>query len=208
MSNRNPLASYSEPAQALPFAMEQRLLDVHTSLPGIVDHYDPATRRAKVVPALDLLLRDEQGTVTRRQRAMLTDVPVLHPAGGGYVVHVPLRRGDAVLLLFSERGIDRFKATFQRDAPDMGPIHAEKDAVAVPGFGALELTPAGTTGLTVQSEDGEEYVRLQDGTITVRSAGTITLDGDVRVTGTLQAEGQVTAEDGVDVSGGDLRQGR
>ena len=55
-SNRDPDARYETLPQGVEFFGDQLLKRVHTSLPGIVVSYNAATRRARVQPAVDLLL--------------------------------------------------------------------------------------------------------------------------------------------------------
>lgn len=100
---------------------------------------------------------------------IILDVPVIHPSDGGFVVHVPLRRGDPVLLIFAQRGLDAFKETFAEADPQKGAFFNERDAIAVPGFGALDITPASATGLSLQTEDGETSMVMERGHITFRA---------------------------------------
>ena len=178
MSNRNPDASYKQLTQALSFVIAQSIKQLHTVNVGTVVKYDPASKRAQVQPALDLLLASGE----RQAHAVLADVPVVHGAGGGYVVHLPVRAGDAVLLLFSERGLQEFKKTYRRSAPDNTAIMALKDAVAITGFGSLVQALPVTDGLYVGTEDGSEYVAVQSGRVKVKAAE-IVLEGNVRANG-------------------------
>ena len=148
----------------------------HTALPGIVREYDGETKRARVQPAISLL--EEDGGLV--DRALLLDVPVVHPAGGGYVVHLPIAAGDAVMLVFSERGLTAFKRTFEQSAPDVDALMSERDAVAIPGFGALSISPVSGDALCIQREDGTVSVVITDGdvTINVPTGSNVHLGGD------------------------------
>ena len=172
MSNRQPDSSYAKLTTALEFWRDQTLKEVNTSMPGLIVEYDSATKRAKVQPAVLLVTTDLKEHV----RPPIVDVPVLHPSGGGYVVHLPLKKDDPVMLLFSERGISQFKETYRVSAPDDGAVLSMRDAVAIPGFGAQEIAPA-TDGLCAQTEDGADYFSIKPGDITVKSTGTVTLRG-------------------------------
>ena len=143
-----------------PLWLERELVNkYHTAMPGIVAEYDPATKRARVNPAMAMVLEPlpnpspatSNGRGPRTiDRALILDVPVLHPSGGGYVVHLPIAAGDPVMLLFSERGITAFKQTYTRAVPDMGSLMSERDAVAIPGFGALAVAPVEPDALCIQ----------------------------------------------------------
>lgn len=178
MSNRDLDSSYSHLDQVLGFCFRQEMKDVHTSIPGVVESYNAETKRASIQIAMNMLIKRDNlaGNPESVARPIIQDVPVLHVAGGGYVIHVPLVRGNAVMLLFSERGIERFKERFEVSDPTVGSFFAERDAVAIPGFGSLEHKLAGD-GLTIQTEDGQQSVQIHaDGTIVAKATNSIVLD--------------------------------
>ena len=169
MSNRDPDAHYESLNQWFDFAaLEWAKTYLHTVMPGIVESYDAATKRATVQPAINLLLNDEAGTTMAKPA--IQNVPVAQTSGGGFLIQVPLKKGDAVLLFFSERGMDKFKETFEVADPLPNAFFDVRDAIAMPGFGAMEVTPVTTTGLSIQTEDGETYFKMeQNGTIEMQN---------------------------------------
>ena len=170
MSNRDPDIAYNQLKQVLPFCFSQELKNVHTIAPGIVRGYHALTKRASVQIALNMIVSID-GTLDNLKsmaRPVILDVPVCHPSGGGYVVHLPLREPDPVILFFSERGIETFKETFDVSDPPIDAIFAERDAIAYPGFGARRITPA-SDGLSMQTEDGNTSVSLTPGQIVLRA---------------------------------------
>ena len=180
MSNRDPDATYEDIHQCTSFQFEQFIKTKHTSIPGEIREYDSSTKRASVQP-LNLLLTDG----TSIPRATYVDVPVIQPSAGGWVFNLPVQPGDAVMVLFSERGIENFKNTFKvADLPD-DIVMAERDAVALLGFGALNISPVTDQGISIQSEDGSVYMTLENNAVTVKSRK-IVWDGDVNVTGEME----------------------
>lgn len=166
MSNRDPDARDEQLPQALAFHSRQwAKANLHTAIPGIIRAYDAPTKRARVQIALNMLLTDG----TTKARPILLDVPVIHPSGGGLVCHINLVPGDGVWLIFSERGIQHFKRTYDVADPPKSYHFAETNAVAFPGFGALSITPASTTGLSIQTEDGQTSIVMTPGEITIRA---------------------------------------
>ena len=156
MSNRDPDAHYESLNQWFDFAaLEWAKTYLHTVMPGIVESYDAEKKRATVQPAINLLLNDEARTTMAKPA--IQNVPVVQTSGGGFLIQVPLKKGDAVLLFFSERGMDKFKETFEVADPLPNAFFDIRDAIAMPGFGAMEVTPVTTTGLSIQTEDGETY---------------------------------------------------
>lgn len=177
MSNRDPEARYVTPRQTLPFVVEQMVRRlVHTSAPGIVRAYDPVTKRAEVQPALRMLFTDDREPV---DRPPIVDVPVRQPATGGWLHHHAVDAGDVVLLLFTQRGIETFKEAWGELAdPPAGVFFQERDAVAVP-WGVEVLESVASTGIVLQSADGETYLSLQEEAVTVRRGETtITVEDD------------------------------
>lgn len=164
MTNRNPDLSYDHLDQLLDFWFWQYAKRLHTFGPGMVREYDPETKRAAVQVALNMLVsRDgDMNNLSSMARPVIQDVPVCWPSSGGYVQIMPVRSGDMVMVFFSERGIEAFKETFEVSDPTPDRIMSEIDAVAVPGFGALRITPATTTGAAIQTEDGTKSVRIEE----------------------------------------------
>ena len=191
MSNKNPETDYSQLASAVGFAFAQKVKGLHTALPAHIVKYSAATKRATVKPAIMLRMTDG----STMSRALIANVPVLHPSGGGYLVHLPLAAGDPVMLIFSERGISKFKKAFAHSPPDFDGMLSEKDAVAIPGFGAISVTPAGD-GLTVQTEDGASFIEITPERVTVTAPGGLVINGGVTVAGGLTATGDIALSGG------------
>lgn len=186
MSNRNPDIEYDQLPSVLDFYFTQRVKEINTAIPGIVQQYDPTTRRAVVLPALKTILTDGQEV----SKAPLVNLPVLQPAAGGYIVHLPINPGDPVMLLFSQRGMDTFKLKFQESAPDNTEPFSLKDAVVLLGFGLGDVAVANTNELVLQTIDGGTHIRLGDGGVTIKATaveieGNLNVSGDIGVTGTV-----------------------
>lgn len=177
MSAINREIDWSRLSTLLDFVLEQRLKGVNTALPAIVETYDSATRRARVLPALRLLMTD--GTTQRR--APLVNVPVAHPSGGGFTLLLPLSAGDAVLLVFSQRGLAEFKRQFSESDPTADRLFDLSDAVALAGFGSLSVTPATSTGASLQTEDGASSIRVEERDVVAVAPGEIRITAGAAV---------------------------
>ena len=161
MSNRDPDIRYETLAQALRFDWIQNAkLLLHTVTPGIVRAYDPETKRARVQPAIRRLMVDEKGMERNFEREPILDVPLHQPATGTHLQHHQIDEGDVVLLCFSERGIEKFKAQWgELSDPPREACFAERDALAIP-WGVETITPVRSTGWIVQNESGSCYLSL------------------------------------------------
>ena len=179
MSNRSPEHDYSQLPSALDFWLEQRLKQLHVATPAIVESYDAPTKRAKVVPAIRLLMTDGK----ELRQAPIVDVPVVHTGGGGLAAVVPLKPGDKVFLVFAQRGVRQFKRLWAEACPEIDSLFDRRDAFAFPMGTAKDIAPVDEDALVLQTEDGTDYVALKKGSIVLETTGTITLrsGGDVLV---------------------------
>jgi len=178
MSSINDDINFDSLSVVLDFVLSQWSKGLHTCVPGLIETYDAASRRARVKFALKQVRTDGSEVA----KAPIVDVPVVFPSGGGFTMTFPMAEGDPVMLLFSERGITAFKKTFDQATPTEGQYHQEADAVALPGFGPLSLTPADMQGAAWQTEDGDKSVRLKEGGVEIHAGDTNILvrdDGDV-----------------------------
>lgn len=205
MSNRNNETDYSNLTDVLSFAMEQFLkLRLHTMVPGIVQSYNQQTKRAVVRPALRRV-RTDGGTF---DLPAIVNVPIVFPSGGGFTLVFPLQNGDALPLVFSQRGLSRFKDVYEVTDPDTA-LFDLKDAVGLAGFGALTISPATTNGTSLQSEDGSNHIFVENGKIQVTSTASVIVNcqnatvnatngtdhnGDLRVDGTITATEDIIAD--------------
>jgi len=198
MTTVNPEIDYSNLDDVLGFVIGEKLKKIHTALPGIVESYDPRTRRAVIQPAIDLLMTDGQ-TVPR---AKINNVPVIHPNAGTMIVHMPIQRGDAVMLLVSERGMNSFKKAYGSSPPDLGSFMNLGDSVAIVGFGSQEAAPASDTAICIQDEGGSVYVSIEpEGEIEVVTPSSVrvecnSLDATVSANVTMRAGGSMTLRAG------------
>jgi len=152
-------------------ALEAFRRSLHTALPGRIVSYDSARQVADVEIQIELALPKRDGTTTHEQLPKLRDVPIGHPAGGGYFVHLPLAPGDFVWVMFSECSLEAFIGD--------GKIHRQKDlrthglsgAYAIPALSPAEPNKLGAQPsgkLVLRREDGpaiaidEDYVHLGD----------------------------------------------
>lgn len=178
-------------------AIESRILDLHTALPGEIVSYSHEDQRATVQPQLKRQYRDGSSIDIPR----IEDVPVLWPRSKDAFLHFPLAPGDQVLLIFVERSIDRWKAVGGSVTPSEKRRHAYSDAVAIPGFypfsesfpvqdnekaylvndrASVSLAKNGT--FQFEGRGGEELMQILDEVITLCSEmRTNTIFGPLRV---------------------------
>jgi hypothetical protein len=163
-------------------AIEARLVDVHTHLPGRIESYDAATQRASVQVELRQARYEPDGTRVADRQPVIPDVPVLMSGAGEFRTTYPLQRGDQVWLEISEGALTLWKPR----GGDVDPVDDRRmdlsDAVAVVGLrsanNALKNCPTDRmsighdTGATVEITESEVRVGGNDasGAVVVQSA--------------------------------------
>jgi hypothetical protein len=111
-------------------ALDARVKDLHTCLPGIISKFDPDTQTAEVQPAIKRIFT-ETGAV---HLPLCVDVPVCFPGGGDWFFTFPVKAGDECILIFSERCIDGWAIDGEISEPEDYRQHDLSDAVAIVGI--------------------------------------------------------------------------
>ena len=117
-------------------ALKQEIFEsLHCALPGIVESFDAESHTAVIRPAVKHRLvssRAErsgaEGSPSSVSLPLLRDVPVFMP------VPFDIHPGDACLLVFADRDIDRWFETGEPSVPPSGRMHSLSDGFAFVGF--------------------------------------------------------------------------
>lgn len=114
--------------------IESKLIDLHTSMPAIVQSFDLNKKTCVVTPIFYRTLPDgDDNEIPGEPLPDLQDVPICYPRGGGYCFVFPLKAGDEVLLSFSERNIGAWRSTGSAGDPGDLQLHPLDGAIAIPG---------------------------------------------------------------------------
>ena len=134
--------------------LRARLEDVHVALPGTVTTYSKDTRLATVKPSVKL--RSLHGD--KFDIPPIQGVPVIWPGSSEFTVQGTLKRGDRVLLVFSEASIGNWiRGKGDVDAEDETRFSLQ-DAIAIPGLwptGVVPKHPMSTAAWGIASENLE-----------------------------------------------------
>lgn len=112
--------------------------NLHTALPGRIESYDKDEVRAEVTPMVGKNYVVDGPTNYKS----IVSVPVLFPRSADAHITFPLKQGDGVLLIFSERSIEEWlnsSVKLEDSGPEQKvPSNARKfsltDAIAIPGL--------------------------------------------------------------------------
>jgi len=160
MTNIDNEKQYLSLSESIKFILAQFKKSLNVSIPGVVNSYDDTTKRCSVLPAIRAQLTTNEFV----SLPLLTNIPVLFPSGGGILLTFPIKKGDSVLLVFSQRGLSNFKKDLKESYPTSSILDLH-DAVAIPGFGDLTITSVDTDAATLQTSDATSYISLKDSSI-------------------------------------------
>lgn len=124
-------------------AIDSRLLDLHTSMPGVVVSYDPTTQTADVQPVVKRPIRSYSDELVHEKLPVVHNVPIEWPGGGGFAMIFPVQPGNHVWLIFSEAATARWRETGQISEPGDQRRHdlSYACAITIRGPNASALAP-------------------------------------------------------------------
>lgn len=167
-------------------AIDSRMVDAHTAIPGKVVKYDAATQAVDVQPLIMVPDEDEDGEDAPRTLPVIQGVPFMFPGSGDWQLTWPVSAGDEVLLVFAEASIDFWLQSSSTNPVDPADPrrHCLADAVAIPGIRRFRspkknvatdrLVIGRATGARVRISAGE--VAVDDGSGAVALAKKSDLD--------------------------------
>lgn len=169
---------------------------IWTSIPGIIESFDPEAMTAVVQPAIQMTIRDEKGNTSPGDRPLLLDCPAQFPSGGGCTLTFPVAKGDECLVVFSSRCIDAWwqSGGVQKQAEPR--MHDLSDGFVLLGFRSQPrvIGAISTTSAQLRSDDGATFVEVSpDGQVAITAPGGLTINADVTVNGQVHTTGDVVA---------------
>lgn len=185
--------------EATRMALDGRQADIWTSIPGIIQSFNPDDMTATVLPAIKYNVSDRYGVVTLTQLPLLLDCPVQFIGGGGYTLTFLPKNGDECLMSFAQRCIDAWWQNGGVQPQAEFRMHDPSDGFCIPGFRSKPrvLPNILATGTELRSDDRTKRITINDSGLLelVNSAGSFHLDaaGNCEVSGNLTVGGTVTA---------------
>jgi hypothetical protein len=163
--------------------IDNYMAGVHTALPGKIESYDKDTRRANVKPLVQRILPDG----TALALPICTDVPVWSFGTEDAALHIPLKKGDGVMLIFMERSIEEWLKEGNDGKPSDPRRFSLCDAVAIPGLKAKGHKAVQGEGLEILYKDCKiilnDSIKIDNshGKIEIASGGTVTINDNLEV---------------------------
>jgi hypothetical protein len=154
--------------------------DVHTILPGQIEtYYGHTNRKAKVKVMVKLKNANNQEVKIES----IDDVPVIFPCSSNFNLLFPLKKGDGILLLFSEAAIGNY-LTGQGSKPEVADDNTRfglTDCIAIPGLYSFNNPPNSATTNIEIDETGK--VSIDGNLIDLLGATESFIKGDTWKTG-------------------------
>lgn len=154
---------FDDPVEGLRAAMDGRMAEVWTALPGIVQSFDPAAMTVVVQPSIKGVLTLANGTSRSVALPLLVDVPVVFPSGGGFTLTFPIAAGDECLAVLASRCIDAWWQSGGVQEPLEPRMHNLSDAFALVGPFSQPRTLPGvnTQDVQLRTNDGQAHVTIK-----------------------------------------------
>lgn len=152
-------------------AIDDHLIDLHTSIPAIIESYDNTNQTATVKIAIKrkYINGDVEEII---ERPAIPDVPVLFPRGGSFHLTYPLKKGDDVHLIISERSTERWRNEKGVVDPKDARKFSLSDAFILPVSGRENNPIAGATSDKIRLVNGLGEIEInENGEIIVKSTG-------------------------------------
>lgn len=157
----------TSPSDIFRESVNAMLCNVHTSLPGIVKSYDPATNKAKIQPALN-----KNFTSGEMPMPILENVPILFPNN----IKFPINIDDYVLLIFCERSIDLWLSVGGQITPTDPRKFDLSDAIAIPGLIPFNKVQSGNNNQDFVIEyKGSKILIHANGDIEIKTASKVAI---------------------------------
>lgn len=175
-------------------AVQGALPSIWTSMPGILQSFNPDAMTCEVQPAIQARVNNKDGTQKWVTLPVLVDVPVQFIGGGGFTLTMPMKKGDEGLINFSCRCIDAWwqNGGVQQQAEMR--MHDLSDGFFIPGFRSQsrKLQNIDTENAQLRNEDGTESFTMAPTGITAKSALKVTLEAPIIILkGGVQVDGTV-----------------
>jgi len=117
-------------ADAVANSFDYLISNVNTAIPATITHYDDLLKKATVKP---LIMRTfSNGTVV--SMPIIANVPVVMPRNALAGLNIPVSVGDTVLLIFSQRSLERWLFDGGEVEPGLDRKFDLTDAIAIIGL--------------------------------------------------------------------------
>lgn len=159
-------------------AIETALAGLRVACPGIIQSFDVGAQTAIV----QLAIREKvnlNGNLSWVDIPLILDVPVYFPRAGGYVLTMPVAKGDECLVIFGDMCIDGWwQAGGVQNQVDKR-RHDLSDAFALVGVWSQprKIPNYSATSAQLRNDAGDTFIEVAAPNINITAAGKVTIQG-------------------------------
>lgn len=168
---------------------------IWTAIPCIVTKVNLTAMTIECQPAIQGTIEDETGQISTTNLPVLINVPICFPGAGGFILTLPIAVGDEVLVVFASRCIDSWWQLGGVGVPIEARMHDLSDGFAILGPKSQPnvVGSISSTGAQLRNNAGTTYLEISaDGKIKLVSPSEIDITGNLKVSGTIVAQGEIT----------------
>lgn len=179
-------------------AISEQISNMHTAVPGKIVSYDAASGTATVQPVMQITKPNGE----KIDYPQISGVPVTCPQGGGQNASMgfPIKAGDGVMLIASEKSLDYWMYGRETDTKLSFDL---SNSVAIPGLfngGSKAMKEANDNDCIVLMQ-GDSVIKLKGDGLEIESngvkfaisGGKIVIQGDIEVDGKITSTGEMQA---------------
>lgn len=168
--------------QAVNDAIDRKIANIHTAVPGKIVSYDADKGVAAVLPMMKFKKPD--GTMI--DYPQISGVPMVLPQALGQdaIIAYPIKSGDGCLLIFAEQSIDYWMYGQQTETDLKFDL---TNAICIPGlFSKVNgvIKEACANNSIIIDVKGTR-ISVKDGEVSIK-ASSVTINGDLKVTGKVE----------------------
>lgn len=137
--------------------------------PGIIQSFDPVEQTVTVQLTIREQLTNEDGSKQWVNLPLLLDVPIVIPRGGGYMLTMPVTKGDECLVIFGDMCIDAWWSLGGIQNQIEKRRHDLSDGFAIIGIWSQPnvIPNYSTTSTQLRSLDGTSSISLNKSEIDI-----------------------------------------
>lgn len=196
---------FSDPEEDLRMALDSSAASLWVALPAIVESVDFSAMTITAQPALTGTQNAPDGSTSSVKMPLLVDVPICYQGGGGYIMTMPIAKGDECLIIFADRCIDAWWQSGGVQAPIESRVHDLSDGFAIVGVRSQpkKVPNISSSKVQIRSDDGSVFVEIdKTGKVNITAPASVTIDSpSTTITGTLHVNGAISTDSTVTASG-------
>jgi hypothetical protein len=146
--------------------------NIHTSLPAKINKYDAEKMRAEITLISKQNLEGEMVEIPP-----VLEVPVGFMKAGPFIIRPPFKKGDVVVVVFSEKAIDQLLISGKSEEVKYTRMHSIDDAIIVNSLqleSESDLNSSYTSDLLIENQEaGSRIVMKANGDLLIETNGKV-----------------------------------